>query len=42
MSFRLIAGPCLIENRDQVLRIAEKVSGLCSKLGIDYVFKPSF
>jgi 2-dehydro-3-deoxyphosphooctonate aldolase (KDO 8-P synthase) len=35
MSFRLIAGPCVIENRDLVLRIAEEVSGLCSKLGID-------
>jgi len=42
MSFRLIAGPCVIENRDLVLRIAEQVSGLCSKLGIDYVFKASF
>jgi 2-dehydro-3-deoxyphosphooctonate aldolase (KDO 8-P synthase) len=42
MSFRLIAGPCVIENRDLVLRIAEEVSGLCSKLGIDYVFKASF
>jgi 2-dehydro-3-deoxyphosphooctonate aldolase (KDO 8-P synthase) len=42
MSFRLIAGPCVIENRDLVLRIAEEVSGLCSKLGIDYVFKARF
>ena len=29
-------------DRDLVLRIAEEVSGLCSKLGIDYVFKASF
>jgi 2-dehydro-3-deoxyphosphooctonate aldolase (KDO 8-P synthase) len=39
---RLIAGPCVIENRDLVLRIAEQVSGLCQNLGIDYVFKASF
>jgi len=42
MSFRLIAGPCVIENLDLVMRIADEVSGLCSKLGIDYVFKASF
>ena len=42
MTFRLIAGPCVIENRDLVLQIAEHVSGLCQKLGIDYVFKASF
>jgi 2-dehydro-3-deoxyphosphooctonate aldolase (KDO 8-P synthase) len=40
--FRLIAGPCVIENRDLVLRIAEEVSSLCSRLGIEYVFKASF
>ena len=42
MSFRLIAGPCVIENRDLVLAIAEQVSDLCQTLGIDYVFKASF
>ncbi len=42
MSFRLIAGPCVIETRDQVLQIADHVSDLCQKLGIDYVFKASF
>ena len=41
-SFTLIAGPCVIENRDVVLRIAEQVSGLCQQLGIRYVFKASF
>jgi len=42
MSLRLIAGPCVIENRDLVLQIAEQVSGLCQKLGIEYIFKASF
>ena len=42
MSLRLIAGPCVIENRDLVLRIAEQVAGLCQTLGVDYIFKASF
>lgn len=42
MSFRLIAGPCVIENRDLVLQVAEQVSALCQRLGITYVFKASF
>jgi 2-dehydro-3-deoxyphosphooctonate aldolase (KDO 8-P synthase) len=41
-SLRLIAGPCVIENRDLVLQVAEQVSGLCQRLGIDFVFKASF
>lgn len=40
--FTLIAGPCVIENRDLVLQVAEQVSTLCQKLGIRYVFKASF
>ncbi|MCP9805204.1 3-deoxy-8-phosphooctulonate synthase [Cyanobium sp. T1B-Tous] len=40
--FTLIAGPCVIENRELVLRVAEQVSALCQKLGIRYVFKASF
>ena len=32
----------MIENRDLLLRIVDEVIGLCSKLGIDYVFKASF
>jgi 2-dehydro-3-deoxyphosphooctonate aldolase (KDO 8-P synthase) len=38
----LIAGPCVIESRDLVLQVAEQVSNICQKLGIDYVFKASF
>ena len=40
--FTLIAGPCVIENRDLVMRVAEQVSALCQKLGLRYVFKASF
>ena len=42
MSFRLIAGPCVIESRDLVLQVAEEVSRFCAELGITYVFKASF
>ncbi|MEO1003206.1 MAG: 3-deoxy-8-phosphooctulonate synthase [Cyanobacteria bacterium J06638_7] len=42
MTFRLIAGPCVIESRDLVLQVAEQVSELCTQLGISYVFKASF
>ena len=38
----LIAGPCVIENRDLVMQVAEQVSGICQELGIHYVFKASF
>ena len=38
----LIAGPCVIESRDLVLQVAERVSGICQELGIHYVFKASF
>jgi len=40
--FTLIAGPCVIENADMIMRIAEKVQTFTQKLGITYVFKASF
>ncbi len=41
-NFFLIAGPCVAESQDMVLEIANKVSGICKKLGIPYVFKASY
>jgi 2-dehydro-3-deoxyphosphooctonate aldolase (KDO 8-P synthase) len=41
-SFFLIAGPCVVESREMVLEIAEKVSAICKKLGIPYIFKASY
>jgi 2-dehydro-3-deoxyphosphooctonate aldolase (KDO 8-P synthase) len=38
----LIAGPCVIENRDLVFEVAEAVSAVCKKLGVQYIFKASF
>ncbi len=40
--FFLIAGPCVVESEDLVMEIAEKVKGICNKLGIPYVFKASY
>jgi 2-dehydro-3-deoxyphosphooctonate aldolase (KDO 8-P synthase) len=40
--FFLIAGPCVIENEDICLRVAETVSNLASRYGIPYVFKASY
>ncbi len=40
--FFLIAGPCVIENEDICLRVAETVGNLASKYGIPYVFKASY
>lgn len=38
----LIAGPCVIESHDLCLAIADRVSKIADKLGIQYVFKASF
>jgi len=40
--FALIAGPCVIESRDSVLRHAERLRDLTRDLGVPYVFKASF
>lgn len=38
----LIAGPCVIENSETPIRIAETMQEICSRLNIDYVFKASY
>lgn len=38
----LIAGPCVIENRDIVFRTAEKLKIICEKLKTPFVFKSSY
>ncbi len=38
----LIAGPCVIENRDLVFRVAEELKRITQKLSIPLVFKSSF
>lgn len=41
-NFFLIAGPCVVESEELVMEVADKVSGICQKLGIPYVFKASY
>lgn len=41
-SLVLIAGPCVIENRDSAMRHAEKIKGIADKLGLEYVYKSSY
>lgn len=41
-NFFLIAGPCVIESEALLTEVAEKVSGICQKLGIPYIFKSSY
>ena len=41
-NFFLIAGPCVVESEEIVMGIAEKVSTICTKLQIPYIFKASY
>ncbi len=38
----LIAGPCVIEDRESTLKAAQDLAGICSRLGIPLIFKASF
>ncbi|HVN95843.1 MAG TPA: 3-deoxy-8-phosphooctulonate synthase [Syntrophorhabdaceae bacterium] len=40
--FVFIGGPCVIEGREIVLRIAERVTGITQALGIPFIFKSSY
>lgn len=40
--FKLIAGPCVIENEDMVLKISKEIKSITDELGIEYYFKASF
>jgi 2-dehydro-3-deoxyphosphooctonate aldolase (KDO 8-P synthase) len=41
-NFFLIAGPCVVESESLVMEVAEKVSTICKKLQIPYIFKASY
>jgi len=41
-NFFLLAGPCVVENEELLQTVAEKVSGICRRLGIPYIFKSSY
>jgi len=38
----LLAGPCVIENRDMILRTATRLAEITTRLDVPYVFKASF
>lgn len=41
-NFFLIAGPCVVESEELILEVADKVSAICKRLEIPYVFKASY
>jgi 2-dehydro-3-deoxyphosphooctonate aldolase (KDO 8-P synthase) len=41
-NFFLIAGPCVVESESNVMEVAEKVSAICKRLQIPYIFKSSY
>ncbi len=41
-NFFLIAGPCVVEDEELVMEVADKVSGICRNMGIPYIFKSSY
>jgi 2-dehydro-3-deoxyphosphooctonate aldolase (KDO 8-P synthase) len=41
-NFFLLAGPCVVESEELIMEVAEKVSGICKRLDIPYVFKSSY
>ncbi len=40
--FAVFAGPCVAESRDLCLQVAEHLTKVCDKLGVQYIFKASF
>ena len=38
----LIAGPCVIESRELVMRTAETLRGICTQAAVPFIFKASF
>ena len=40
--FCLICGPCVIENRDHTILMAESIKNICDELNINFIFKASF
>jgi 2-dehydro-3-deoxyphosphooctonate aldolase (KDO 8-P synthase) len=41
-NFFLIAGPCVVESEELLMTVASRVSELCKRLEIPYVFKASY
>ena len=41
-SFTLIAGPCMLEDKNHAIKIASLINQVCKELKINYIFKSSF
>jgi 2-dehydro-3-deoxyphosphooctonate aldolase (KDO 8-P synthase) len=41
-NFFLMAGPCVVESEEIVYEVAEKVSGICKRLQVPFIFKSSY
>jgi 2-dehydro-3-deoxyphosphooctonate aldolase (KDO 8-P synthase) len=41
-SFFLIAGPCVVESEDLVMNVSERISRICKKFAIPFIFKSSY
>ena len=41
-NFFLVAGPCVVENEALLTEVAGRVSRVCARLGIPYIFKASY
>ena len=41
-NFFLIAGPCVVESEELLMEVSAKVSSICNRLAIPYVFKASY
>lgn len=42
LPFTLIAGPCVIESKNHALEMAQKLTSITNKLGIQFIYKSSF
>jgi len=42
LPFVLIVGPCVLENKNHALMMAEKIFNICNETGIKFIFKSSF
>jgi 2-dehydro-3-deoxyphosphooctonate aldolase (KDO 8-P synthase) len=42
LPYTLIAGPCVIENKDHAIKIAGMIDNICKDLKVNFIFKSSF
>ena len=40
--FTLIAGPCVIENREHAIKMAKFIYEICKTININFIYKSSF